>query len=60
MPGPSPLGGGDAIRARVPAVLEVYAETRAEVLEGGKRELLNTCPNDWPAIAALLDSRRPS
>jgi len=27
------------------------------VLEGRKRELLNACPNNWPAIAALLDSR---
>ncbi len=32
---PAPVGPADAIRARVPAVLDVYAETRATVLEGG-------------------------
>jgi alkylhydroperoxidase family enzyme len=32
---PGPVGPADAVRARVPAVLDVYAETRATVLEGG-------------------------
>jgi alkylhydroperoxidase family enzyme len=31
----SPVSGTDAIRARLPAALERYAETRASVLEGG-------------------------
>jgi hypothetical protein len=38
MPGtgpPGPVGPADAIRARVPTVLDVYAETRATVLDGG-------------------------
>jgi alkylhydroperoxidase family enzyme len=35
MPGPRPVGPADAIRARVPAVLDEYAATRANVLEGG-------------------------
>jgi alkylhydroperoxidase family enzyme len=35
MPGPRPVGPADAIRARVPAVLDEYASTRASVLEGG-------------------------
>jgi hypothetical protein len=30
-----PVGSGDGIRARVPAILDAYAETRATVLEGG-------------------------
>jgi hypothetical protein len=30
-----PVGAGDAIRARVPEVLETYRSTRANVLEGG-------------------------
>lgn len=30
-----PVTGADAVRARVPAVLDAYAQTRAEVLEGG-------------------------
>ena len=32
---PEAVGPADAVRARVPAVLDVYAETRATVLEGG-------------------------
>jgi hypothetical protein len=32
---PEPVGPADALRARVPAVLDVYAHTRATVLEGG-------------------------
>jgi alkylhydroperoxidase family enzyme len=36
MPGaPRPVGAADAIRARVPTVLDVYATTRETVLEGG-------------------------
>ena len=31
----APVTGTDAIRARVPAALDCYAETRATVLEGG-------------------------
>ena len=36
---------GDEVRARVPTVLDVYAETRATVLEGGivDRELKDLC-----------------
>jgi hypothetical protein len=30
-----PVTGTDAIRARLPAALDCYAETRAEVLDGG-------------------------
>ena len=30
-----PVSGADAVRARVPAVLAAYAETRATVLEAG-------------------------
>jgi hypothetical protein len=30
-----PVGPGDAVRARVPDALRVYAETRATVLQGG-------------------------
>ena len=33
MPAPRPVGPADAIRARVPDVLDVYATTRATVLE---------------------------
>lgn len=33
--GVEPVRGGDAIRARVPHVLDVYSETRATVLESG-------------------------
>ena len=32
---PQPVGPADAMRARVPTVLDVYAETRATVLEAG-------------------------
>ena len=40
-----PVPAGDAVRARVPAILDVYAETRATVLEGGlvERELKELC-----------------
>jgi alkylhydroperoxidase family enzyme len=31
----APVSGTDAIRARLPAALDCYAETRATVLEGG-------------------------
>jgi alkylhydroperoxidase family enzyme len=31
----APVDGTDALRARVPAALDCYAETRATVLEGG-------------------------
>lgn len=35
MPAPRPVGPSDAIRARVPAVLDVFTTTRETVLEGG-------------------------
>jgi hypothetical protein len=35
----APVGPGDAIRARVPEVLRMYAETRRNVLEGGAVEV---------------------
>jgi hypothetical protein len=35
-----PVGAGDAIRARVPHVLEAYRSTRANVLEGGSLDPL--------------------
>jgi molybdopterin converting factor small subunit len=40
-----PVGEADAVRARVPAVLRVYAETRETVLEGGQvdRSLKELC-----------------
>lgn len=40
-----PVPPGDGVRARVPAVLDVYAETRATVLEGGivEREIKDLC-----------------
>jgi alkylhydroperoxidase family enzyme len=40
-----PVSPGDAIRARVPAILDVYAETRATVLEAGivDHELKELC-----------------
>jgi alkylhydroperoxidase family enzyme len=34
----APVSGTDAIRARLPAALDCYAETRATVLEGGSLE----------------------
>jgi tetratricopeptide (TPR) repeat protein len=40
---------------------EIVAEFLAldyGTLDGGKRHMLNACPNDWPTIAGLLDSRR--
>jgi len=40
-----PVAGTDAIRARLPAALDCYAETRATVLEGGivDREVKRLC-----------------
>ena len=40
-----PVGDADAVRARVPAALQAYAETRASVLEGGivDRSLKELC-----------------
>jgi hypothetical protein len=40
-----PVSEADAVRARVPAVLRVYAETRETVLEGGQvdRSLKELC-----------------
>ena len=40
-----PVGPGDAVRARVPAALAAYAETRATVLESGlvDRALKDLC-----------------
>jgi hypothetical protein len=40
-----PVEGADAIRARVPAVLDAYTATRETVLEGGivERELKELC-----------------
>jgi len=40
-----PVGPGDAVRARVPAALTAYAETRATVLESGlvDRALKDLC-----------------
>jgi hypothetical protein len=35
MPAPGPVGPADAVRARVPAVLDVFTTTRETVLEGG-------------------------
>jgi hypothetical protein len=59
---PVPLG--DAIRARVPAILEVYAETRATVLEGGlvDPELKSLCARylaeDDDVVAHAQDPER--
>lgn len=41
----APVGAGDAVRARVPDALAVYAETRATVLENGivERALKELC-----------------
>jgi hypothetical protein len=41
-----PVSAADAVRARVPAALAAYAETRATVLEGGLVD---------PALKALCD-----
>jgi hypothetical protein len=40
-----PVPAGDGVRARVPAVLDVFAQTRAAVLEGGivDRALKDLC-----------------
>jgi len=35
-----PVGAGDAVRARVPDVLRTYRATRANVLEGGNKEVI--------------------
>ena len=59
---PVPLG--DAIRARVPAVLDVYAETRATVLEDGivDRALKDLCARylagDDDVVAHAEDAER--
>jgi hypothetical protein len=46
---------------RLDEIVAEYLAMDYSVLEGRKRELLNACANDWPAIAGLLDSRpRPS
>ena len=52
----APVTGTDAIRARVPAALDCYAETRATVLEGGivDRSLKELCARylaDDPEVA---------
>jgi hypothetical protein len=52
----APVSGTDAIRARVPAALDCYAETRATVLEGGivDRRVKELCARylaDDPAVA---------
>jgi alkylhydroperoxidase family enzyme len=52
----APVTGTDAIRARVPAALDCYAETRATVLEGGivDRSLKELCVRylaDDPEVA---------
>jgi alkylhydroperoxidase family enzyme len=52
------VAGTDAIRARVPAALDCYAETRATVLEGGivERSLKELCARylaDDPEAAAF-------
>lgn len=45
---------------RLDDIVAEYLATDYSVLDGHKPELLNYCPNDWPAIAALLDSRTRS
>jgi alkylhydroperoxidase family enzyme len=52
----APIRGSDAIRARVPAALDCYAQTRATVLEGGivEREVKQLCARylaDDPQVA---------
>jgi len=52
----APVAGTDAIRARLPAALDRYAETRATVLEGGivDRTLKELCARylaDDPEVA---------
>ena len=52
----APVSGTDAIRARLPAALDCYAETRATVLEGGivDRDLKELCARylaDDPEVA---------
>jgi hypothetical protein len=56
----APVGGTDAIRARLPAALDCYAETRATVLEGGivdsaLKELCARYLADDPEVAAFED-----
>lgn len=39
------------------AIVSEYLSTDYRVLDGGKRDMLNACPNDWATIAAMLDTR---
>jgi hypothetical protein len=59
----APVTGTDAIRARVPAALDCYAETRAAVLEGGivDRSLKELCARylaDDPEVTGFEGSDR--
>jgi len=52
----APVSGTDALRARLPAALDCYAETRAAVLEGGivdrsVKELCSRYLADDPEVA---------
>jgi len=38
-------------------IVEEFLALDISVLEGRKDEMLNWFPNDWPAIARLIDSR---
>jgi alkylhydroperoxidase family enzyme len=58
MPRIDPLSGTDAIRGRLPAALDCYAETRAHVLEGGivDRDIKELCARylaDDPEVMAF-------
>jgi hypothetical protein len=38
-------------------IVEEFLALDISVLDGGKDEMLNRIPNDWPSIARLIDSR---
>jgi alkylhydroperoxidase family enzyme len=59
----APVTGTDAIRARLPAALDCYAETRTTVLEGGlvDRDLKELCARylaDDPEVTGFASSDR--
>jgi alkylhydroperoxidase family enzyme len=55
-----PVAGTDAIRARLPAALDCYAQTRASVLEGGivDRSLKELCARYLADDPTVMDFTR--
>ena len=49
--------GSTVLRDRLGEIIQEFLAVNLTVLDGRKKEMLSTFPNDWPSIARLLDSK---